>query len=143
MAIIYLGIGSNLGNRQTNIKNALALLAKNDISIIKNSTIIETEPVGEVKQKNFLNTVVKAETILSPFDLLSLLNNIEKQLGRVRSFLNGPRTIDIDILLYDNIIVDTPQLTIPHPRMYQRDFVMLPLKEIEPNFAKEILHANN
>ena len=143
MATIYLGLGSNLGDRRANIDKSLSLLVENGINILKHSTIIETEPVGGPEQNKFLNSVIKAETELSPFELLEVINNIEKNLGRVRTIVNGPRTIDIDILLYNKIKVNASNLSIPHPQMLKRDFVLTPLKEIEPELVKELLHAHN
>ena len=143
MATIYLGLGSNLGDRRANIDKSLSLLVKNGINILKHSTIIETKPVGGPEQNKFLNSVIKAETELSPFELLEVINNIEKNLGRVRTIVNGPRTIDIDILLYNKIKVNDSNLSIPHPQMLKRDFVLTPLKEIEPKLVKELLHAHN
>ena len=143
MATIYLGLGSNLGDRKANIDRSVSLLVENDINILKHSTIIETDPVGGPKQNKFLNSVIKAETELSPLELLTVINKIEEQLGRVRTISNGPRTIDIDILIYDNLEINDPDLSIPHPRMLERDFVLIPLKEIEPGIVKELLHAHN
>jgi 2-amino-4-hydroxy-6-hydroxymethyldihydropteridine diphosphokinase len=143
MATVYLGIGSNLGNRKKNIEDAVTSLRKNHISILKRSTIIETDPVGgPPDQGKFLNGVLKAQTELSPNELLNLLKHIEQELGRTKTVLNGPRIIDIDILLYDDLILQTPQLTLPHPRMFARDFVMNPLKEIEPHLHEELCHAH-
>ena len=141
MSIVFLGLGSNLGNRAKNLHQAIELLEKNKIQTLKSSSIIETEPVGGPPQNKYLNAVVMAETTLTPFKLLNLIQTIEKQLGRVRVVANGPRTIDIDILLYDDITFDSPQLTIPHPRMRERDFVMTPLNEIAPNILKELSNA--
>ena len=111
---------------------ALALLAENDIHISKSSTVIETDPVGGPSQNKFLNTVIQIQTDLTPHALLSLCQSIERKLKRVKTIINGPRTMDVDILLYDDIRLHTPQLTIPHPRMFERDFVLPPLKEIAP-----------
>ncbi len=143
METVYLGLGSNMGNRQENIKKSLELLENNLIKILKCATIIETDPVGGPKQDKYLNTVAEAKTSLSPQDLLTQLHQIEKQLGRIRTIKNGPRPIDIDILLYGNINIQTPQLTIPHPRMLKRDFVMIPLKEISPKTVEALLHARH
>ncbi len=144
MAIVYLGIGSNLGDRKANIATAKMLLEKNNITIIQCSRIIETNPVGgPPSQPNFLNGVLKVETDLKPKDLLDRLKAIEQTLGRKVTVRNGPRTIDLDILLYDQLQYQTPQLTIPHPRMLKRDFVMNPLKEISPHLAKELIHAHH
>ena len=141
MATVYLGIGSNQGNRHHNINEALAWLNKNGISVSKASSIIETDPVGGPPQDKFLNAVVKIETKLSPSELLSTCQIIERQLGRVREVPNGPRTIDLDILLYDHLTIATPQLQIPHPRMREREFVMRPLKEIAPQIVEELSRA--
>ncbi len=130
MAIVYLGLGSNMGNREKHIHDALDLLTQKNIAVIAISSLIETDPVGGPPQGKFLNGALRAETDLSPEELLICLKTIEKELGRKTSIKNGPRPIDIDILLYDNISIKTPTLTIPHPRMKQRDFVMRPLKEI-------------
>ncbi len=143
MAIAYLGIGSNLGNRRKNIEAAVRLLEKTHLDILKTSTIIESAPMGGPKdQGRFLNGVLKIETEIPPEELLKTLKQIEKRLGRTTTVRNGPRTIDLDILLYNHRKLQTPQLTIPHPRMFERDFVMHPLKEIEPQLVKELFHAH-
>lgn len=131
MATVYLGLGSNLDDRQKNIQDAVFLL-KEFITIEKLSTIIETEPVGFLEQGKFLNAVLKGTTELSAFDLLAQTQSIERKLGKTKTIRNGPRTIDIDILLYGHEKISIPELTVPHPRMWERDFVMGPLKEIEP-----------
>lgn len=138
LAIAYLGLGSNLGDRVSCIMSAVASLQEKGALVLKRSAIIETDPVGGPPQDKFLNAVVKIETKLSPGELLSTCQVIERQLGRVRNVLNGPRTIDLDILLYDCLTIDTPQLKIPHPRMLERTFVLEPLKEIEPGLAEEL-----
>lgn len=136
MATIYLGLGSNLGDRDQNIRKALDLFAAKSISLENISTIIETEAVGGPIQGKFLNAAVKAHTDLSPHALLNAIQDIEKTLGRTRTIRNGPRTIDIDILLYDDLRLDLPDLVIPHPRISARAFVLEPLKEIAPEIAK-------
>ncbi len=141
MPIVYLGIGSNLGKRETNIEKAIQLFKKNHIDILKTSTFIETDPVGGPPQGKFLNGVIKIKTLLSPQELLKILKDIEKQLGRTKTVIDGPRTIDLDILVYDQIKIKTPELTIPHPRMLEREFVLKPLQEIAPQLLKE-LHAH-
>ena len=130
MATVYLGIGSNMGDRQRHIRDALNSLRQKKIKISRISSVIETEPVGGPPQARFLNAALKVETELSPDALLFCLKSIEKEFGREPTVKNGPRPIDIDILLYDNICIQTPMLTIPHPRMKKRDFVMRPLEEI-------------
>ncbi len=141
MAIVYIALGSNLGRRDQNIHEALSLLEKNSIKISKCSTTIETEPVDGPPQGKFLNAVVEGETLLSPYELLRVLQSIEHELGRVRTTKNGPRTIDLDILLYDQLTLTTDELTIPHPRMLTRNFVMMPLNEIAPAVVERLGHA--
>ena len=143
MPVVYLGLGSNLGDREKNISLAMDSLKQRDILILKQSTIIETEPVGGPPQDKFLNAVIMAETSLTPFELLKTIKDIEKDLGRTQTIRNGPRTIDIDILLYQNVMINTSELAIPHPRMSQREFVMIPLKEIAPRLAEEFVHASH
>lgn len=130
MATVYLGLGSNLGDRKQNILDALCLLNERGIKTIQLSTLIETDPVGGPPQGLFMNAVLRAETALSPQELLTACLLVETDLGRVRMIRNGPRTIDIDILLYDDVMMDTPDLVIPHPRMRERSFVMCPLREV-------------
>lgn len=137
MAIVYLALGSNLGDRRAYLQKALDQLETYPISIHKISSIIETKPVGGPKQGLYLNAVVKVETQLSPELLHDITQKIENQLGRVRRQLNGPRVIDIDILLYDHIKLLTTRLIIPHPRMFERSFVMGPLWEIAPELKHD------
>lgn len=128
---IFIGIGSNLGARENNISRALAFLEEhNALKVEKVSSIIETVSQGGPPQPKYLNAAVKLKTDLPPKDLLNVLQNIETTLGRVRSVKNGPRIIDLDILLYGDKIINIPGLNIPHPRMWERDFVMIPLIEI-------------
>lgn len=131
LTTVYLGIGSNLGNRRANINKAIAKLKHiAGVKITKTSKIIETQPQGGPPQNKFLNGVIEIETSLMPFKLLSQLKKIEKELGRVKSAVNGPRVIDLDILTFGKMRINTPRLKIPHPRMYEREFVMKPLKEL-------------
>ena len=133
MATAYLGIGSNLGERTVNIKEAIKLLGETKgIKVIKASSLIETEPVGGPAQGKYLNGALEIKTDLQPDNLLKALQDIEAKLGRARTVKDGPRTIDIDILLYDKRVVNEKDLIIPHPRMGQRDFVKIPLREIAP-----------
>jgi len=131
MPAVFIGIGSNLGDRLANINNAINYL-RSDKGIIveKISSFIETAPVG-APGPEYLNGVIKITTDLPPKTLLIVLQNIEKKLGRYRPFKNAPRTIDLDILLYGGEVIDEPDLKIPHPRMYEREFVLKPLREIE------------
>lgn len=135
MTKAYLGIGSNLGDKRRNIENALKLLKEHEsIKIINTSSYYETEPVGYTEQDWFLNMVVEIDTSLNPYELLEYCNFIESNLKRKRIIRWGPRTIDVDILLYENFTSNDEKLIIPHPRMCERAFVMIPLYEI----AKDI-----
>lgn len=131
MNIAYLSLGSNLGNRKQYIESAVNKLNENEnITVKKVSSIYETEPVGFTKQNKFLNIVVEIETSLEPLELLRQCQKIENDLGRVRIIRWGPRTIDIDIIIYEDYIIESNTLTIPHPRMKEREFVLIPLNEI-------------
>jgi 2-amino-4-hydroxy-6-hydroxymethyldihydropteridine diphosphokinase len=132
MPIIYLALGSNLGDRLEYIQKAIVELEECGVKVLKTSSVIETDPVGGPSQGKYLNAVLKANTIHSPEELHGITQAIERKLGRVKKFFNGPRVIDIDILLYDDIKLITPGLLIPHPRMLERSFVMQPLEEIDP-----------
>ncbi len=139
MITAFIGIGSNLGNRESNIKRALGYIKRSSgITIEKVSKIIETEPQGGPPQGKYLNGVIKINTVLSARNLLETLQSIENRLGRVRSVRFGPRTIDLDILLYGNKVINEPGLEIPHPRMFERKFVLEPLFEIEPQIKAKI-----
>jgi len=129
MAIAYLGLGSNLGNRQRNLAQALELMSKK-VEVQRISSIYETEPVGYEQQPLFLNLVCRVSTMLLPEELLGFLKEIENSLGRKSSFRNAPRPIDIDILFYDDVVMESRELTIPHPRLAERAFVLMPLAEV-------------
>lgn len=131
MSKIYLGIGSNIGDSRKNIESALLLLNKK-INILNKSSYYETEPVGFKDQPWFLNIVIEGETDLNPKELLEFTQSIEKDMKRVKTILNGPRIIDVDILIYSDINMESENLIIPHPRMHARAFVMVPLFEIAP-----------
>ncbi|MFA5878749.1 MAG: 2-amino-4-hydroxy-6-hydroxymethyldihydropteridine diphosphokinase [Candidatus Margulisiibacteriota bacterium] len=140
MENVLLGLGSNLGNRAENITKALKLLKANELITIKKiSSFIETKAISEIKQPNFINAAVLIETILSPDELLDFTEEIEKIMGRKHKNNYLPRIIDIDILLYGQDIICFKNLTIPHPLMHERAFVLTPLKEISPNFIHPIL----
>jgi 2-amino-4-hydroxy-6-hydroxymethyldihydropteridine diphosphokinase len=137
---VYLGLGSNLRGRRKNIERAIALLMKNSsVRVKKISSLIETEPEGVKKQPFFLNGVVEIETDLPPALLLKLLKSIEKTLGRKATKRWGPRIIDLDILLYGELIIDNDNLKIPHSLLTERNFVLAPLKEIAPEAIHPIL----
>ena len=132
MHAVYLGLGSNMGDRRQNIEKAVALIGERVGQVVRQSSLMETEPWGFASENRFLNGVVLCQTELSPREVLQTTQKIERELGRKRKkTLNySDRPIDIDILLYDDLHVDEPDLKIPHPLMEQRDFVMIPLKEI-------------
>ncbi|RBP37041.1 2-amino-4-hydroxy-6-hydroxymethyldihydropteridine diphosphokinase [Garciella nitratireducens] len=134
MSRVFLGLGSNLGNKKQNLQQALEFLKNHPkIEIIKISSYYETKPIGYQNQDWFINMVVMIDTTLNPYALLEVCNTIEKKLKRKRVIRWGPRTIDVDILLYQGYLSHNEKLTIPHPRMTQRAFVMIPLYEIAPN----------
>ena len=133
----YLGLGSNLGNRQDNLDKALNLLSQR-LQVRQVSSIYDTEPVGNVNQPRFLNSVCQVHTRLAPTELLALAKGIELKLGRARGKSNAPRPIDIDILFYDDQVIETPELVIPHPRLAERAFVLIPLDEIAPDLVHPV-----
>ena len=131
--MVYLGLGTNLGDKRKNLNDAIRMLENLVGEVEKVSSVIETEPEGFKSDNMFLNAVVKVRTSLSPFEILDITQDVEKSLGRKEKSSNGiyhDRVIDIDILLYDDINISTPRLVIPNPRMAQREFVMTPLAEI-------------
>ncbi|MCX8062379.1 MAG: 2-amino-4-hydroxy-6-hydroxymethyldihydropteridine diphosphokinase [Anaerolineales bacterium] len=132
--VVYLAFGTNLGDRMQNLREALSSLPP-AVQVEACSAVYETPPWGYLDQPTFYNQVVRAVTDLSPQDLLSYLKQIEQRMGRVETIRNGPRQIDIDILFYDDLEMDTPQLGIPHPRMEGRAFVWVPLAEIAPHLV--------
>ena len=133
MKKVYLGLGTNLGDRTGYLSQAIQQLVNNPhIELIKKSSVYETAPIGYVQQEPFLNMVLEVFTSLKPFDLLVLCQEIELLLNRKKTVRWGPRTIDIDILLYENLYMATEALTIPHPRIEERAFVLVPLQEIAP-----------
>jgi len=137
--ICYLGLGSNLGNREANLNNSLSKLKiLSDTTVLEVSKMIETEPVGFLEQPLFINCVVKIETGLSPEILLKEILNIENDLGRKRVLRWGPRIIDIDILFYGNKIIDSDDLTVPHKELHKRKFVLDSLLELCPNYLHPV-----
>ena len=132
MATVYLSLGGNMGDRAANLTQAIEQIEAGGVSITRLSSVYETEPVGLRDQPCFLNLVCEGETSLSPIDLLDMLQAIETEMGRVRTVRWGPRPIDVDILLYGDLILDSRRLTIPHRRMAERTFVLVPLVEIAP-----------
>ena len=145
MAEVYLGLGTNLGDKENNLNLAMDEIRKRVGEITSLSAFYATEPWGFDSQNSFLNAVCKAHTTLSPFEVLSTTQAIEKDLGRIRKSVGGQysdRPIDIDILLYDGLVLNTPELVIPHPLMHKRLFVMEPLTEIAPELVHPMLHRS-
>ena len=133
MNIAYVALGANLGDPAATIRAAFAALANmTESRIIKTSSLYSTAPVGIEDQPDFVNAVAKLETTLAPESLLDALLDIEHRFGRIRAERNGPRTLDLDILLYNDMMLDLPRLTLPHPRMHLRAFVLQPLAELAP-----------
>jgi 2-amino-4-hydroxy-6-hydroxymethyldihydropteridine diphosphokinase len=128
---VYIGLGSNIEDRERHLKDAIHLLQLHpDINICRCSSIYETDPVGFTEQAAFLNMVIQVETKLTPTELFHHMLEVESKLGRVRDIRWGPRTIDLDMLLFGQQLLDTPELLVPHPRMKERAFVLIPLLEI-------------
>ena len=132
----YLALGSNLGDKEANLRRALELVQQRGVEVVKTSSFICTEPYGVTDQPQFLNGVCEVRTSLEPLELLQTLLEIEQEMGRVRLRHWGERNIDLDLLLYEDVVMDTEELKLPHPDMQNRDFVLLPLAEIAP----EIIH---
>lgn len=139
MKLAYISLGSNIGDRFQHLKDAIqALHSRQGVSVPTISSIYETAPVGYTDQADFLNVVVAVETQLSARQLLEVCQEIEQQLGRIRDVRWGPRTVDLDILLYNHDAIETERLIVPHPRMHERAFVLTPLLEIAPTVAHPV-----
>ena len=138
MSLVYIALGSNLGDRAANLAKAREMLGK-DIRVLKCSSIYQTTPWGYSEQEDFYNQVMECETELTPKGLLRRLKGIEKRIGRKKTFRNGPRVIDLDIIFYDDLIMDSRRLIIPHPGMHERAFVLVPLAEINPGLVHPVL----
>ena len=139
--MVFLALGANLGDRMANLRAALQALPP-EVQPAACSAVYETPPWGYVDQPAFLNQVIQAETTLEPQALLSFLKDVEQTLGRQPNFRNGPRLIDLDILLYDDLVLNTSHLIIPHPRLAERAFVLAPLAEIAPDLPHPLLHRS-
>ena len=135
--LVYLAFGSNVGNRAANLKAAMAALPP-QMEVKARSRVYETPPWGYANQEKFLNQVLQVQTYLKPEQLLKHLKRLEVALGREASFQNGPRLIDIDILFYDDLVFESPIVTIPHPRLHERAFVLLPLMDIAPDLVHPV-----
>ena len=138
MSIAYIGLGTNLGDRKENLSKAIEAISLK-MSISKQSSLYETTAWGYTEQPDFLNQVIQVETNLSPLRLLNFLKKTEVELGRVENFRYGPRLIDIDILFYDDLVITTSRLQIPHPMLPERAFVLVPLNEIAPGYIHPVL----
>lgn len=137
-----MSLGSNLGDRAKNLREAIAALPKAGIDVTRTSSVYETEPVDYLDQPWFVNMAAEAETELAPAALLQSLRGIETQMGSKKLIAKGPRLIDMDILLYGDKVIDTPELQVPHPRMHLRRFVLEPLAEIAPDLQHPVLGLN-
>ncbi|HWY79610.1 MAG TPA: 2-amino-4-hydroxy-6-hydroxymethyldihydropteridine diphosphokinase [Candidatus Sulfotelmatobacter sp.] len=134
MHIVFLALGSNIGNKKQRIKQAISYLSKH-VTDITSAKLYETKPMYFENQDIFINTVVKGKTFLSPQELLAFVKHAEIELGRQNRFPNGPREIDIDILFYDQLVYESSNLIIPHPRIKEREFVLKPFSDIDPDFT--------
>ncbi len=141
MQTVYLALGTNLGDRLANLQAALAALPP-AVKVLERSRVYETSPWGVTDQPAFLNMAIKGETALAPLSLLKALKQLEKKLGRVPSVRYGPRLIDIDILFYDDLSLETLELTIPHPRLSERAFVLVPLADVAAELIHPVLHES-
>ena len=139
--LIYLSLGSNLGDRAANLARAVDLLARGSLEVLRRSSLYATEPVGFTAQPWFLNCVVEARTELMPRQLLRVVQQVERSLGRRRAVEGGPRTIDVDILLYGSSVICAADLELPHPRMSERRFVLVPLRELAPGLRHPQLRS--
>jgi len=142
--IVYISVGSNLGNRLENCKNGIDLLLENEETrLLIQSRVYETEPVDYTRQDWFINLAVKIETKLDPFTLLQRIQSVQQRSGRIEDTVRfGPRVLDLDILLFDDIVLDDPQLCIPHPRMHKRRFVLQPICDIDPHIIHPVLNQS-
>ena len=141
--IAYLSLGSNMGDKKDYLDKAIELLRSDSKIIVKKvADYIETEPYGNVEQDKFLNTAIEITTLYTPEELLKVVNEIEAKLERVRTIKWGPRTIDIDIIFYDEMIINTKDLIVPHKEMHLREFVLKPLMELKPNYVHPLIRKN-
>jgi 2-amino-4-hydroxy-6-hydroxymethyldihydropteridine diphosphokinase len=138
MTVVYLSLGSNVGNRAENLRAAIAALPGTGLRVLRVSSIYETEPVDYLQQGWFLNCVLQGETDLMAGELLKRLRGIEAAMGSAKAFAKGPRLIDLDILFFGDVVMDTAELQVPHPRMEQRKFVLVPLAEIAPEMRHPV-----
>lgn len=139
MKTVYLSLGSNVGDRERSLQGSIDLLGEAGLRILRSSPVYETEPLEYRAQGWFLNLVLEAESGLFPLQLLHKIQRVEKELGRRRTVAKGPRSIDIDILLFGKFVVETPELVIPHPKMHERRFVLEPMAELAPDLRHPVL----
>jgi 2-amino-4-hydroxy-6-hydroxymethyldihydropteridine diphosphokinase len=142
VAIVYLALGSNLGDRKANMEKALRRLDERGVKLIARSSFLETAPYGVSDQPAFINCAAKCETGLPPAGLIAAALGVENDMGRVRERRWGPRNIDIDLILYGDLVIKTPELTVPHYDMHNRDFVLGPLCELEPELMHPVLKVS-
>jgi len=139
---VYLGLGSNVGSRLSNIRFALAAIGQvPGVRVLRLSCIYETQPYGNPDQPGFLNAALEVETSLDPCDLLRAMQRVERHMGRVRKQKWEPRVIDLDILYYGSLVIDEPELSVPHPDLQNRDFVLIPLNDLIPRFTDPLRQA--
>lgn len=137
MAVVYLALGSNVGIGDRQLNQAITLL-QDKLTRVRYAPHYSSKAVGFTDQPDFLNTVIKAETTMEPAELLAFTQEVEQRIGRIRRFRWGPREIDVDIIFYDDMILETPELTIPHARFAERDFVLKPLCDLNPDLIDPI-----
>jgi 2-amino-4-hydroxy-6-hydroxymethyldihydropteridine diphosphokinase len=138
--LVYIALGSNVGDRAAMIARAVEEMGRAGMCVRRQSSLYETQPVGGPPQRKFINAVVEMETDWMPLRVLHALQRIERSLGRRRSVVGGPRTLDLDLLLYGNSIIRSRELKVPHPRLAQRRFVLVPLAELAPALSHPVLH---
>jgi len=141
MTVAYIGLGSNLGDREANLVQAVHLISE-IAPLLAKSSFYRTEPQGYKHQRDFLNSVVCVDMDATARELLKILSSIEEKIGRVRLFTNAPRVIDLDLLFYNGVIINQPGLEVPHPRLHLRAFVLVPMVEIAPDFIHPVLHKS-
>jgi len=139
MTVVYIGLGSNMGDREANLVKAFHLISQS-APVLVTSSLYQTEPQGYKDQPDFLNSVVCVDTDATAAEMMRILGGIEAQMGRERPFAGAPRVIDLDLLFYGEAIINQPGLEVPHPRLHRRPFVLVPMVEIAPEFIHPVLH---
>jgi 2-amino-4-hydroxy-6-hydroxymethyldihydropteridine diphosphokinase len=141
MTGVFIGLGSNVGDREANLNRAIQLISQG-FPVLENSSLYQTEPEGCKDQTDFLNSVAHCDTDASAGEVLKILSGIEILMGRERPFRDAPRTIDLDLLFFGEAIINQPGLEVPHPRLHLRAFVLVPMAEIAPDFVHPVLHKS-